>query len=43
MAEWVDWMALYDLEAKERESEQRKAKRGRAVKGETSLVEARKR
>ena len=25
-AEWVDWMALYDLEAKELEQAQRKAK-----------------
>jgi hypothetical protein len=28
-AEWVDWMALYDLEAKELEAAQRKASKPR--------------
>ena len=31
-AEWVDWVALYDLEAKEREAADRKARRGKRAR-----------
>lgn len=44
MAEWVDWMALYDTEAKEREAEKRKARRGsRGGADRQSLSQARER
>jgi hypothetical protein len=43
LSEWADWVALYDLEARERKAEQDKARKsgGRNRRGQTSLAEAR--
>lgn len=40
-AEWVDWMALYDLEAKERAAAERRAAKAPRSRGRRSLAQAR--